>query len=122
MGYRSNVGLCLSKNGVSLLKQKLGKLDWKTMSDVKDLLNYPDAHFIDVDTGCELWYWTWLKWYVDYPDVSFIENTLLDMDTEDFLFIRIGDDSDDNDIQGDFWENPFDMGFSRSIEFEKSGV
>ena len=40
-----NVGLCLSKNGVSLLKQKLDKLDWKTMSDVKDLLNYPDAHF-----------------------------------------------------------------------------
>ena len=92
------------------------------MSDVKDLLNYPDAHFIDVNTGSELWYWTWLKWYVDYSDVSFIENTLQDMDAADYLFIRIGDDSDDNDIQGDFWENPFDMGFSRSIEFEKPGV
>ena len=41
-----NVGLCLSKKGVSVFKQKLGKLDWKTLSDVKDLLNYPDAHFM----------------------------------------------------------------------------
>lgn len=122
MGYRSDVGLCLTKNGVSALMDKLDKSDEETKTLVTDLLSNPEKHFKDSGTGSEIWYWTWLKWYLDYQDVAFIENALMDMDAADYLFIRVGEDAEDNDIQGDFWDNPFDMVFSRSIDFEKSGV
>ena len=36
-------------------------------------------------------------------------------DWSDYLFIRIGEELEDIDTRGSFWDNPFDLGISRSI-------
>ena len=47
--------------------------------------------------------------------MSFIENLLAELDWKDFLFIRIGEDYDDTEVRGDFWDNPFEIRLERSI-------
>ena len=47
--------------------------------------------------------------------MGFIEHMLAELDWSDFLFIRIGEELDDIDTRGSFWDNSFDLGISRSI-------
>lgn len=42
------------------------------------------------------------------------------LEDEDFRFLRVGEDHDDTEVRGCFWENPFDMELLRGISF--SGV
>lgn len=117
MGYRSEVALCLDKNGKSALKEKLEEANKETQKIARELLAQSDKHLADSENSSELWFWDWIKWYPDYPEIRFMENLLDQMDTENFLFIRIGEDSDDSEVQGAYWDNPFGMYLSRSIEF-----
>lgn len=121
MGYRSDVALCLSQNGISALTEKLDKSSPAIRDEAKELLDHPKNHFTDSATGSQFWYWEGLKWYEDFPDVGFIEHLMGKLDIKEYLFIRIGEDSDDNEIQGAYWNNPFGMCLSRSIEFTGSG-
>lgn len=40
-----------------------------------------------------------------------------ELDDEDFLFIRIGEDFEDIEILGRYWENPFNLDVVRTVEF-----
>lgn len=40
-----------------------------------------------------------------------------ELDDEDFLFIRIGENFEDLEIQGRYWENPFNLDVVRTVEF-----
>lgn len=122
MGYRSDVALCLTRNGIETLVSELDKFSDETRQSVNELLEYPKNHFTDPDTGSKMWFWDYLKWYQDYPDVAFIEDILSMLDESDYLFIRIGEDSDDNEIQGNYWDNPFGMYLSRTINFDANGA
>jgi len=117
MGYRSDIGLALTQKAVQILHQKLNALDKNSeaFSVVTDFLIYADKHYEDTDSGAEVYLWEYVKWYEEFPDVSFIENLLAELDWEDFLFIRIGDELDDIETRGSFWNNPFDLGISRKI-------
>lgn len=117
MGYRSEAALCIDKNGKSALKVKLDEANKETQKIVREFLAHSDKHLADSESSSELWFWDWIKWYSDYPEIGFMENLLNQMDTEHFLFIRIGEDSDDSEVQGAYWDNPFGMCLSRSIEF-----
>lgn len=117
MGYRSEVALCLNKNGISTLNDMLEKANKETQKIVHDLLAQSDKHLADSKTSCEVWFWDWIKWYPDYPAIKFLENLFNEIDMENFLFIRIGEYSDDSEIQGAYWDNPFGIYLSRSIEF-----
>lgn len=117
MGYRSEVALCLNENGKNALKVMLKKANKKTQKIVRKFLAQSDKHLVDSESSCELWFWDWIKWYPDYPEIKFMENLLMEMNMENFLFMRIGEDSDDSEIQGVYWDNPFGMYLSRSIEF-----
>lgn len=119
MGYRSDVALCLTQNGVSTLSKKLDNSNAETKNLVTDLMEYPREHFKDADTGSEIWYWDMVKWYSEYPDVSFIENLISELDYTEYLFIRMGEDTDDNEIQGSYWDNPFGLHLSRTIDFSE---
>lgn len=55
------------------------------------------------------------KWYDDYEDVSFIMNIIDELKYEDFGFIRIGEDYDDVETKGAYWE--YEMYVHRSICF-----
>lgn len=95
MGYRSDVGLALTKNGVDTLHTKLDsqEVSDELRSKVNNLLGHSDEHYTDKDTGAEIWYWEWIKWYggdcVYYEDIKFIEDTLKSLDDDDYRFIRM---------------------------------
>lgn len=117
MGYRSDVALCLTKTGKNALDAKLAELEPEAerTENIHALLNSPrDKREED---GAIAWLWESLKWYSDYQDVAFIEKLLHNLDTEDYLFIRIGESDDDTEYHGGFWDNPFAMGLSRCIVF-----
>ena len=115
MGYRSDVGLALKQPAVHTLHQKLNALDKNSeaFSVVSDFLVYADKHLEDADSGAEVYLWEGIKWYEEFSDVGFIENLLTELDWSNFLFIRIGEDYDDTEARGDFWENPFDLKLTR---------
>ena len=117
MGYRSDVGLALTQPAVHTLHQKLNALDKNSeaFSVVSDFLVYADKHLEDADSGAEVYLWEGIKWYEEFSDVGFIENLLTELDWSNFLFIRIGEEWNDIDVRGNFWDNPFDLGISRSI-------
>ena len=117
MGYRSDIGLALTQKAVQILHQKLNALDKNSeaFSVITDFFTYADKHFEATDSGSEVYLWEYVKWYQEFPDVEFVEKLLSELDWSDFLFVRIGDDLDDIETRGCFWDNPFDLGISRSI-------
>ena len=121
MGYRSDVGLVLSKSGVESLRSKLASPETKedVREAVSSLLNRADTHYADKESGAEVWYWSCIKWYgggiFAYPAISFIEDAMYDMDRDNFYFIRIGEEYDDTEVRGYFWDNPFEMDLIRDI-------
>jgi len=123
MGYVSEVALALTETGAKVMRQRLMSpaVSQEQRELVEELLSATDRHYKDSRSGSELWYWQWLKWYNDFLDVSFMESLLQDMNHEDYRFIRIGEDFEDTEILGGFWENPFGMDLSRQITFETEG-
>ena len=120
MGYRSDVGLCLTDEGKKILDARLAELEPGTdrTKNIHDLLNVCRDKREDQESGAVAWLWEHLKWYTDYDDVAFIENLLRDMDEEDYFFIRVGESNDDTEIHGGFWDNPLGMGLVRGIAFD----
>ncbi len=119
MGYRSDVGLCLTDAGKKILDARLAALDPErdTTRHIHNLLDSPRSKREDQHSGAIAWLWEDLKWYDDYDDVNFIETLLNELDEEDYLFIRVGESDDDTEIRGRFWENPFDMRLLRGVAF-----
>ena len=44
-----------------------------------------------------------------------------ELEDEDYRFIRIGEEYDDTEVHGGFWENPFGLELNRSIALGKAG-
>lgn len=126
MGYRSEVGLALTKEGVEALEIKLAspEIEEGDGQRIREFFAYTDKHAKDEESGHEAWYWDYLKWYDDdpahFPEVDFIEKLIVELPYEDFRFIRIGEDNDDTELRGGFWENPFDMELGRYISFSQA--
>lgn len=117
MGYRSNIALALSEKGKADVKNNLHSADVseETRQEVERLFSNANQHLCDADTGSEAWYWSDVKWYLDFPDVKFIENILPEIDEEEYYFVRIGESFDDTDIQGAWLDNPFGIALCREI-------
>lgn len=117
MGYRSDVGLALSKAGVGRLQEKLATLDKdsETFFNVTELLKYARKHMKHEESGAEQYLWDYLKWYDSYSEVRFIEDLMGELVDEEFLFLRIGEDMNDNEEKGSFWDNPFELSILRTI-------
>jgi hypothetical protein len=117
MGYCSDVGLCLTKIGKEVLEARVNALEAgnEKTSHIRRLLDKPNGKREDEESGAIAWLWDSIKWYLDYDNVSFIENFLQDLDEEEYLFIRIGASDDDTEIRGGFFDNPFSMNLMRAI-------
>ena len=126
MGYCSDVGLALTKKAIETLHSKLAeeKVSEELRTSVKRLLAHADEHYTDIVSGAEVWYWEWIKWYDCYPagyqDVCFIMEVLQESYDEDYRFIRIGEEYDDTEMSGGFWDNPFDFELTRSMTLSAS--
>jgi hypothetical protein len=107
MGYRSYVALTIRKaHGPAMLAdQGIAQL----LSEADDRLE---------DDGALLFHWDSIKWYHDDQEIAALDRFLSDLDEyDDYLFIRLGESDDDTEIQGGWWDNPFDLGYVRRIEF-----
>lgn len=123
MWYRSEVGLALTKKGVETLNARLAEesVSEDLRESVKGLLSHADEHYLDAASGAEVRYWEWIKWYdcapVGYQNICFIMDTLKALDDADYRFIRLGEEYDDTEVSGGFWENPFDFELTRGMTF-----
>lgn len=121
MGYYSDVALVLTREGVEKLNNRLAdpSLPEKTRDETKCLLDHPDRHLTDEESGAQIWYWQSIKWYdcspEYYPEIDFITQFLMELDDEEYRFIRVGEEYDDSEVQGDFWDDPFDLCLNRTI-------
>ena len=117
MGYRSDVGLTLTKEAVLTLHHKTRKMDKNSAAyqSVIDMLTYPEKHHTDTDSGAEVYLWNSLKWYHGYPEIDFFEELMDILDPEQYLFCRIGENLDDAEERGCFWDNSFNLGILRTI-------
>ena len=61
MGYRSEVGLALTKAGVKTLSKKLQTVSEERRTAVAAMLGYAEIHYVDGQSGAEAWGWSWLK-------------------------------------------------------------
>lgn len=118
MGYRSNVGIVLSRTAEAKLQDEIGSCTGDIRQEVESLLDVAEYKQSDPKSGATGYYFTWMKWYEAYPDVGFIMQFLDSLDGEDYLFIRIGENDDDTEERGCFYDNPFCMSLVREIAFE----
>ena len=121
MGYRSDVGITISKNGVAALKTALADkhLDAELREKINELLSYREMHLID-PSGTELWVWSDIKWYdFDFTEIAWLMKLLETLDEDAYYYIRLGEDNDDTEIRGAFRDNPFCMGLVRQINYER---
>ena len=119
MGYRSDIGLALTQSAVQRMHQKLNSLDKNSeaFSVITDFIIYADKHHEDADTGAEAYLWECVKWYDDFKEVSSLEELMQELNEQDYLFIRIGEDYADTEVQGYFWDSRFEIRLERSIIF-----
>lgn len=94
MGYRSDVALELTKEKNDLFRALYAV---KFPEDIAFLYECVESENEDGT----LYHWTSVKWYSSFAEVSFIETFINSLDYEDFAFIRIGGESDDNEHRGD---------------------
>ena len=74
----------------------------------------------DEDSGAVAFIWEGLKRYADFADVAFVENFITDLghnDSDEYYFIRIGEDHNDTGERGGFYSNPFGMHMKRRVVF-----
>jgi hypothetical protein len=98
MGYRSDVAIKVKPSLQSAFQETLAK------AKLDSYIVNPCTVFI-----------TNVKWYTDFDNVKLVEKWLDTLEYEDYGFIRLGEDQDDNEIHGDVYN--YDMYISRSIEF-----
>lgn len=115
MGYRSQVGIALSKSAVERMNQKLAIVDEEMRSAVEGLLDSPDS-YKRADSGAEGFIWDSLKWYDEDPETKFFEELFREIDCTNYLFVRVGDSADDGDCTGCFYNNPFGLRLVRKVE------
>lgn len=123
MGYCSYVALCLSPVGEEEFRKEYNaSLEFSpgsALSEVKpedSLLNYPDEHY--EKHGATLRIWEEVKWYEDeFAELRFIHDFIGDH-WDDCLLLRFGEELDDSEREGSYFENPFGLCIRRSFGFE----
>lgn len=112
MGYRSDVKLLVAERVYNLI---LHEAEQSTIENVKIFIQQPDSVVFNEETKSVLITWEDVKWYSGYyPEIILIENILDDLDNlvndcDDiekeeeivkdnfYKFVRIGEDSNDNE-------------------------
>lgn len=129
MGYRSTVALVLSPAGAAALEKFMESV----FEEDKDIHERVAAYFGEADVfrrtqdGASFYLWEAVKWYDNLPEYAgpyhvsrFLDDIFymrVGISQSDYLFIRMGDDYDDLDLLGEFYENPFGVGIRREITF-----
>ena len=118
MGYRSDVALALTGGTLSAFRQKLTDLPDNIRKEIEPLFTeWFEKHL--TEDNCECWFWKDIKWYTcwpeHYPDIDFVEKFLDEANEEEFYFVRVGEEYDDNEIRGLWLDNPFGITLCREV-------
>ena len=98
MGYRSDVVVKFSEEAARVVKKYAD-----TNDKIRELVN--DAETRDESThSISLLFWSWIKWYDSYPEVSAFEELLDALPKHHYGFMRSGEDNDDIEEHGEPWE------------------
>ena len=129
MGYRSEVALALDAKIVPALLTAFAKCE-----ETQKLCTQHVDH-LDTDYGGEgnwLMRWDHIKWYDSFPEIEMINNLIEALECDDlsgygikevintpeycelFRFVRIGEDSSDNEERGYCFDNIY---ITRAISF-----
>jgi hypothetical protein len=121
MGYKSEIGLCLTREARTKMEQALSELEkWpKTQAEIIREMFEDGEKREDAKSGSVAYYWKDLKWFANYGEMAFVEKLLAGLEKKQYLFIRIGEADDDTEHQGYFWDNPFGMVLVRGITFNR---
>lgn len=116
MDYRSDVGICLSKSAYDLFQKSLTNIKDNTL---KKLVNYLLSLVIKISRNNSgiLFYWKSIKWSDLNPECVWVDDFLNTLNDDEFLKIIIGEDYNDIEIRGNYWNNPFNMSIERRITF-----
>ena len=111
MGYYSEVALVLKKEANGKLLQAI-----KSESEyVQELIEkWPERHEVNEKTGEILYSWNSIKWYGD--ECEFLNNFLKELDSEDYRFMRLGEEYGDIDEHGQFYDCAFNLIATSAIE------
>ena len=115
MGYYSDTALCLNADARIKLRELLDNSSSRQRETLEEFFINADYHY--TGHAAEMWVWTGIKWYADFPEMRFVSHALTRLEESDYLFIRLGESDDDTEIQGYFHDNPFGMNLSRTIDF-----
>lgn len=111
MGYRSDVALAIKTEFIPELLKDHNNIPFV---EIKMLLERAD---VMVKDDCTLYHWDYIKWYGD--DVDALISNLYTINSENWYFIELGEDIDDNKLMGAYYDNPFNLGYVRQITFEQ---
>ena len=114
MGYRSEVALSVTTDAAFLLKE-LCEHNTDLKEIIEEGLNGMDWNSETIRNGHEItFYWTDIKWYDSYPGIVQIQAFMDNYNSDEWRFIRIGEDIDDNIEDGYFYDSGIYI--NRSIE------
>jgi len=96
MGYRSEVAIVMTEKGFECLCNRLENIDKALVGEIVSTIDCMTASY-ENDGSDVLLYAGWTKWYENFNDVKFIEDTLRFFMIVDipYMFLRIGGNIDD---------------------------
>ena len=123
MGYRSEVCIGLTDDASRLFRTILDHIPegheiHALVNDASTMANqvWSDQHKKPEGDCEDKLYWDSIKWYEGFEDVDFIENFLSEcLSEEEYRFVRIGEESDDVEERGEFYDS--DIYVHRSISW-----
>lgn len=122
MGYRSDVCVALTDSATRLIKTimthlpKDHELNALVKEDEATFHEITQQQIADQDYDCDSkMYFEQIKWYDSFEDVGLILEILNHVDDEEWLITRVGQDTDDIEQNGSYWDS--DVYISRRIEW-----
>ena len=117
MGYRSQVGFVIKRNNEAGLE----------IPKFEEIENCFD--FVRYGEEAVFYHSSWVKWY-DYgpsdnnlcDQVEAFLNKIGEVNDNDYLFIRLGEDDGDMDSKGNYWDNEFDFGYKRELTYNVTNL
>ena len=101
MGYYSDVVLILSSKGDAELKEKLSTRS----ADLQEFFHICPCREVDDESGAVMYLWNSIKWYFAVCEEA--DDLIGDLDPDEYLFMRLGEDFGDLDERGGLYDTFF---------------
>ena len=111
MGYTNEVGLAITATGYSKL------LGHNASEVIVGCLESADEHSSNAQTNSHLFIWHCTKWDTSYSDVEALLVGLAEVDTSEYVYVRLGENSSDEEIMGNWSNNDFQFGFGNFLYY-----